>query len=103
MLYPNTEDPCCNDSFCPPQNSAIKKEFAAIKNPNMSQYDKKPFIPLFTPGNIYCGYLLESPHQGDCNKYPQHMVLGVLNTVFIHISNYLPHLELRNRSIVSLQ
>ena len=26
------------------------------------------------------------------------MFLGVLNAVFINISNYLPHLELRNRS-----
>ena len=24
---------------------------------------------------------------------------GVLNTIFLNISNYLPHLELRNRSI----
>ena len=27
------------------------------------------------------------------------MFLGVLNTVFLNISNYLPHLELRNCSI----
>ena len=27
------------------------------------------------------------------------MFLGVLNTVFLNISNYLPHLELTNRSI----
>ena len=27
------------------------------------------------------------------------MFLGVLNTVFLNISNYLSHLELRNRSI----
>ena len=27
------------------------------------------------------------------------MFLGVLNTVFLNISYYLPHLELRNRSI----
>ena len=27
------------------------------------------------------------------------MFLGVLNTVFLNISNYLPHPELRNRSI----
>ena len=27
------------------------------------------------------------------------MFLGVLNTVFLDISNYLPHLELRNRSV----
>ena len=32
-------------------------------------------------------------------RYPQHMFLGVLNTVFLNISNYLPHLELRNHSI----
>ena len=62
--------------------------------------DKKLFFfPLFTPRNICCGYLLESPQRGDSNKYPQHMFLGVLNTVFLNISNYLPHLELRNHSI----
>ena len=43
--------------------------------------------------------MLELPQQGDSNKYPQHMFLGVLNTVFLNISNYLPHLELWNRSI----
>ena len=37
--------------------------------------------------------------RGNSNKYPQPMFLGVLNTVFLTISNYLPHLELRNRSI----
>ena len=51
--------------------------------------DKKLFS-LFTPRNIYCGYLLESPRRGDSNKYPQHIC---------HIPNYLPHLEPRNRSI----
>ena len=61
----------------------------------------KSFFPLFIQKkkNICCGYLLESPPRGDSNKYPQHMFLGVLNTVFLNISNYLPHLELRNRSI----
>ena len=39
------------------------------------------------------------PHRGDSNKYPQHMFLGVLNTVFFNISNYLSHLQLRNRSV----
>ena len=29
----------------------------------------------------------------------KHMFLRVLNTVFLNISNYLPHLDLRNRSI----
>ena len=64
--------------------------------------NKKLFFPLFTPSNICCGYLLESPHRGDSNKYPQHMLLGVSNTVFLNISNHLPHLELRSRSIQSL-
>ena len=59
----------------------------------------KSFFPLFTPRYICCGYLLESPRCGDSNKYPQHMFLGVLNIVFLNISNYLPHVELRNRSI----
>ena len=61
--------------------------------------DKMLFFPLFTPTNVCCEYLLESPRQGDSNKYPQHMFLGVLNTVFLNISNCLPHFELRNRSI----
>ena len=59
----------------------------------------KASFPLFTPRHICCGYLLESPRRGDSNKYPQHMFLGVLNTVCLNISNYLPHLKLRNRSI----
>ena len=33
------------------------------------------------------------------NKYPQRMLLGVLSTVFLNVSDYLPHLELRNRYI----
>ena len=37
--------------------------------------------------------------RGDSNKYQQHMFLGVSNTVFLNISNYLPHLEQRNHSI----
>ena len=61
--------------------------------------NKRLFYHLFTPRNICCGYLLESPRRGDSNKYPQHMFLGVLNTVFLNNSNYLPHLDLRNRSI----
>ena len=31
-----------------------------------------------TPRNICCGCLLELPHWGDSNKYPQHMFLGVI-------------------------
>ena len=87
-------------AFFPPR-FCHQKKFAAIKNPNMYQYDKwwNVFIPLFTPRNIRFGYLLESPRWGDYNKYPQHMFLGILNTVFLNISNYLHHLELRNRSI----
>ena len=62
--------------------------------------DKKLFFPIFTPRNICCGYLLESPQRGDSKKYPQHMFLGVLNTVFLkQITNYLPYLKLRNHSI----
>ena len=34
-------------------------------------------IVFYTQKNICCGYLLESPHRGDSNKYPQHMFLGV--------------------------
>ena len=58
----------------------------------------KSFFSLIYSEKICCGYLLESPQRGDSNIYPQHMFLGVLNTVFLNISNYLPHLELRNRS-----
>ena len=41
-----------------------------------------------TARNICCGYLLESPHQGDSNKYPQHMFLGVNKgkKAFYHLS-----------------
>ena len=60
---------------------------------------KSFFFHLFTPRNICCGYLLESPQLRDSNKYPQHKFLRGLNTVFLNISNYLPHLGLRNRSI----
>ena len=61
--------------------------------------DKKLFFPYLLQKTYVCGYLLESPRRGDSNNYPQHMFLGVLNTEFLNISNYLPHLELRNRSI----
>ena len=37
--------------------------------------------------------------RGDSNKYPQPIFLGVLYTVFLNISNYLPHLEQRIPSI----
>ena len=60
--------------------------------------DKKLFPPYLLQEKC-CGYLLESPHWGDSNKYHQHMFLGVLNTVFLNSSNYLAHLELRNLSI----
>ena len=55
--------------------------------------DKKLFLP----------YLFQETYVVDIysNKYPQHMFLGVLNTIFLNISNYLHHLELRNRSIHS--
>ena len=55
-------------------------------------------VALITPRNIFCGYLLESPHRGDSNKYPQHTFPGVLNTIFLNISNP-SHLDLRIRSI----
>ena len=59
----------------------------------------KSFFPLFTPRNICCEYLLKSPRRGDSNKYPQHVILGVVDTILLNISNSLPHLEQRNRSI----
>ena len=96
-----TEETYYNKSICPP-SFCRWKEFAAIKKKTTYTSminDKKLFFPLFTPRNICGGYLLESPRRGYSNKYPQHMFLGVLNTVFFNISNYLPHLELRNRSI----
>ena len=47
----------------------------------------------------FFSYLLQETRRDDSNKYPQCMFLGVLNTVFLNISNCLPHLDLRNRSI----
>ena len=44
--------------------------------------------------------LLESPRRGDSNKYPQHIFLGILNTLFLNISDYLPHLSNRSIQIV---
>ena len=61
--------------------------------------DEKGFFTLFKPRNIRCGYLLESPRRGDSNKYPQHMFLGVLNTMFFNISNNPFDLQLRIRLI----
>ena len=57
------------------------------------------FVFLISPRNICCGYLLESPHRGDSNKYPQHMLLEILNATFLNISNNSSHLELRICSI----
>ena len=59
--------------------------------------DNKLFFPYLLKETCY-GYLLELPRRGDSNKY-SHMFLGVLNTIFLNISNYLPHLELKNGSI----
>ena len=57
---------------------------------------KNSFLSLFTPRNICCGYMLESPPlRGDSNIYPQHMFLGILNTILFNFSNNLFHLELR--------
>ena len=39
--------------------------------------EKLKNIVFNTPGNICYGYLLGLPHQGDSNKYIQHMFLGV--------------------------
>ena len=43
--------------------------------------------------NIWCGYLLELPWQGNSNKYPQHMFLGALTTTFLNIPYFLFNLE----------
>ena len=59
----------------------------------MYLYDKRLkafFFFIYSKKHCY-GYLLESPRQGNTNKYKQYMFLGVLNTVFWNISNYLPH------------
>ena len=59
--------------------------------------DKNPFLSLFTPRNICCGYLLESPRRGDCNKYPRFMFLGIFNTILSDFFNNPFDLELRTR------
>ena len=61
--------------------------------------DKNPFLPLFTLRNIRCGYSLESPRRRDSNKYPQHMFLGILNTILFNFSNNPFQLQLKIRSI----
>ena len=45
---------------------------------------------------------MESHRRGDSNKYPQHMFLGILNTVVLNISNYLPQLIISSIQIVVL-
>ena len=89
-----------NDSICPPKILPLKR----ICRYNESQpvpvwWMIKSFFSLIYYKDKCCWYLLESPRRGDSNKYQQHMFLRVLNTVFLNISNYLSHLELRNRSI----
>ena len=56
---------------------------------------------LFTTRNVYC-YFKESPQRNDSSKYPQCMFLGVLNTIFLNISHYLSHIELKIRSFQSV-
>ena len=58
-----------------------------------------PPPPLFTKKKHLFWIFVRIASRGDSNKYPQHMFRGVLNTILLNISYYLPHLELRNRSI----
>ena len=83
-----------------PQDSIVKKNLPLWRISTCTSMinDKKLSFP-FLLQETCCGYLWEWPQWGNSNKYPQHMFLGVLNIIFLNISNYLPHLELRNRSI----
>ena len=38
---------------------------------------------LISPRTLCFRYLLELPHWGNSNKYPKHMFLEVLNTIFL--------------------
>ena len=59
-------------------NVAIKMNLLLyrILNGQTEKY-KRRFI-FISSQNICFGYLLESPHWGDSNKYPKHMLLEVL-------------------------
>ena len=47
-------------------------------------YKQRFCFVLISSENICFGYLLESPHRGDSNKYPKHMFLLNINTIFLH-------------------
>ena len=40
-----------------------------------NQNDKKGKISIFLHKIICCGCVLESPHRGDSNTHPKHMIL----------------------------
>ena len=84
-----------------PQDVAVKKNLPLYRITTCTRIInyKTPFSPYLLQETCY-GYLLESPHWGDSNKYPQHMFLGLLNTIILNISNCLPQFELRNCSIL---
>ena len=88
-----------------PHDFAIKKNLPLLRIPTCTSMinDKKLFF-FFSLVNsktplLWIFIRIAPPWRGDSNKYPRHMFLGVLNTVILNISNYLPHLVLRNCSI----
>ena len=53
---------------------------------------------MINDNKLFFPYLLQETYIVDIEailtNYPQRKFLGVLNTIFLNISNYLPHLEL---------
>ena len=40
-----------------------------------NQNDKNGLFTIYLHKIIYCGCVLESPHRGDSNTHPKHMIL----------------------------
>ena len=87
-----------NDSICS-QRCCHYNEFAAVKNPKWIEWylRKTLFYSYFLIEHMF-SYFLESLQRGDSNKYPKHMLLEVLNAMFLHNFSLLP-LERRFRDI----
>ena len=75
----NTVNPRYNDTICS-QRCCYFKWICCCKESLMERMIFKKGLALFLfPHRTLClGYLLESPHWGDSNKYLKHMLLEVL-------------------------
>ena len=60
---------------------------------------KKLFFPFLLQETYVVDVCLNRLGEAIQTNIQQHMFLGVLNTVYLNTSNYLPHLELRDRPI----